>query len=133
MMKKLLALGLTFMMSLSVVAMPGITAHAANNITLDQAKSIALDNAGYTEKEVTLVKAKTEPPVKTGKVTKESAIAIALSDAGYSEKDVTLLHAKKDYDDGKDIFEVEFKVGHIEYNYDIDIATGEIIDFDIDD
>ena len=40
---------------------------------------------------------------------------------------------KKDYDDGMEVWEVEFHKGFIEYNYDIEVSTGQIVDFDIDD
>ena len=63
----------------------------------------------------------------------DRAKEIAFDHAGLSTKDVTLTKVKKDYDDGKEVFEVEFHVGFDEYNYNKDVATGEILDFEIDD
>ena len=32
-----------------------------------------------------------------------------------------------------EIYEVEFRVGLTEYNYDIAVSNGQIVDYDIDD
>lgn len=68
-------------------------------------------------------------------ITEEEAKAAAFSDAGVNESDVSRIRVKKDRDDGRDIYEVEFYVDRLEYDYDIDLNTGTIIskDFDIDD
>ena len=78
--------------------------------------------------------ATTTPKVdSSAKVTKDQALQIALDHAGLTTKDVTLPKVKKDYDDGKEVYEVEFHVGFNEYSYNIDVATGEILDFEIGD
>ena len=78
--------------------------------------------------------ATTTPKVdSSAKVTKDQALQIALDHAGLSAKDVTLPKVKKDHDDGKEVYEVEFHVGFYEYSYNIDVATGVILDFEIDD
>ena len=66
-------------------------------------------------------------------ITLDRAKEIALDHAGLTTKDVTLPKVKKDHDDGKEVYEVEFHVGFNEYSYNIDVATGEILDFEIDD
>lgn len=77
---------------------------------------------------------KTSPKADSSvKVTKDQALQIALDHAGLTTKDVTLPKVKKDHDDGKEVYEVEFHVGFNEYSYNIDVATGEILDFEIDD
>ncbi|MBP5596001.1 MAG: PepSY domain-containing protein [Pseudobutyrivibrio sp.] len=75
----------------------------------------------------------TGAPVVNGSITEDQALQIALADAGYTTKDVTYSTVKKDYDDGVEVYEVEFRVGRYEYNYDIEISTGRILDFEIDD
>ena len=55
---------------------------------------------------------------------------IALAHAGYSESKVRRLIVGRDYDNGKLEYEVEFYVGNIEYNYEIDAASGNIIDYE---
>ena len=60
---------------------------------------------------------------------------IALSHAGLSASDVRELKAELDTDDGRVHYDVDFKQGTTEYDYDIDAVTGEIIKYDseIDD
>ena len=52
---------------------------------------------------------------------------IALSNAGVSEGDITGYRIKRDYDDGIVKYEVDFYVGNVEYEYDINATTGAII------
>ena len=68
-------------------------------------------------------------------VTEEEAKKIALDDAGVSESNVTRIRMKREYDDGRELYSVEFYVDAEEYDYDIEISSGKIIskDFDIDD
>lgn len=62
---------------------------------------------------------------------------IALSDAGLKENEVSELSVELDNDDdnNKTIYEVGFKHGQQEYDYDIDATNGKILDKDqeIDD
>ena len=37
---------------------------------------------------------------------------------------------KLDWDDGMSIYEIEFKAGGYEYSYEVDAATGSIVEFD---
>ncbi|MDY3926569.1 MAG: stalk domain-containing protein [Anaerotignum sp.] len=55
---------------------------------------------------------------------------IALQDAKLKEKDVTFVTTKSNHDDGRKIYEVEFYYDDVEYDYEIDARTGEILDFD---
>ncbi len=60
-----------------------------------------------------------------GYVGKEAALNAALANAGateYTDMDVDL-----DLENGVMVYEVEFKVGNIEYDYDIDALTGAIL------
>ena len=52
--------------------------------------------------------------------------------AGVTEKDVTWPRVHMDYDDGWQVYEVEFRVGWTEYNYDIDAVTGQILGYESD-
>lgn len=63
---------------------------------------------------------------------KEKAKAIALSHAGLSESQVYKLKCELDRDDGKVLYEVEFKADGYEYEYDIDAANGNILKWDKD-
>ena len=56
----------------------------------------------------------------------------AFAHAGVSDKDVTLERVKLDKDDGRFEYEVDFRVGNTEYEYDIDALTGEVREADRD-
>ena len=62
-------------------------------------------------------------------ITQDDALAIAMKHAGVTEKDVTWPRVHMDFDDGWQIYEVEFHVGWTEYNYDIDAVSGQILSF----
>ena len=70
-------------------------------------------------------------PTATTPLTEAEAITIVLTHAKLSEADVTHLHVEYDRDDNN--FEVEFYCNRMEYNYEIDAATGTILDYEIDD
>ena len=67
-------------------------------------------------------------------IDEEKAKSIALSDAGVKEADTSYLVVKADYDDGTAVYDVEFYVAStkLEYDYEIDAATGEIRSMDQD-
>lgn len=58
----------------------------------------------------------------------EKAKQIALSNAGVSQNDVTGYRIKRDYDDGIVKYEIDFYVGNVEYEYDIDANTGAVLE-----
>ena len=57
----------------------------------------------------------------------EKAKEIALAHAGLSNDRVSFVKAKLDYEDGVKVYEIEFKVGNVEYEYDIRVSDGAII------
>ena len=64
----------------------------------------------------------------------DQAKKIALEEAGRAESEVVFKKAEKDYDDGREVFEVEFMVpGKVKYEYDVDAHTGAVVDQDLDD
>ena len=65
----------------------------------------------------------------------EAAKQIALAHAKVALKDVTFIKAELDTEDGRAVYDIEFYSGNVEYDYDIDAVSGEIIsnDFDIED
>ena len=65
-------------------------------------------------------------------ITPEDAQNIALEHAGVTAEEATGLHTVMDIDDGRQEYDVEFRVGHLEYEYEIDAATGKILSTDID-
>ncbi len=66
-------------------------------------------------------------------ISKTEAREIALKDAGLSENDVKITKCKIDFDDGAAKYEVEFRtVDGYEYEYEIDVETGKILDKDVE-
>ena len=72
----------------------------------------------------------------TGTVDEAKAQEIALAHAGVKAADATITKSKLDYDDGRQVYEIEFTVssgtGYTEYDYEIDAATGKIVSYDYD-
>ena len=57
--------------------------------------------------------------------------AIALKDAGFSETDVRMIKCEKDFDDGIEIYEVEFfGPNGMKYEYDLRASDGAILEKD---
>ena len=62
----------------------------------------------------------------------DRAKQIALEDAGLKEEDVKFTTAKFEDDNGRKEYDVEFYSGSLEYEYEIDAMTGEILDSDVE-
>ena len=69
----------------------------------------------------------TEAPEKAqaSEISVEKAKQIALSHAGVGSARFT--KAKIDYENGVKVYEIEFKVGNMEYEYDINVVNGAIV------
>ncbi|MCD8181005.1 MAG: PepSY domain-containing protein [Firmicutes bacterium] len=65
-------------------------------------------------------------------ITLEEAKAAALEDAGLDADDVTFTKAKLDYDDGALVYDIEFRYGTTEYEYEINASTGAVVSYDVD-
>ena len=65
-------------------------------------------------------------PTEPQRLTKEEAISIALADAGLGQDQVTGLRVEFDYDGGVPEYEVDFRHGGYEYDYEIHAETGAI-------
>ena len=68
-----------------------------------------------------------EAPTKAqvSEISVEEAKQIALSHAGVGSARFT--KAKIDYENGVKVYEIEFKVGNMEYEYDINVLNGAIV------
>ena len=62
---------------------------------------------------------------QTSEISAEKAKQIALSHAGLGA--ATFTKVELDTDDGIKVYEIEFKVGNVEYEYDINVSNGAII------
>jgi uncharacterized membrane protein YkoI len=63
-------------------------------------------------------------------LTAEEATAIALEHAGLTAEEVTGLKVKKDREKGIRVWDVEFRQGDWEFDYDVDIETGAVVKWD---
>ena len=93
-----------------------------------------MDSEDYAEMEALQKKAAGGTAANDGSVNEDKALEAALAHANVAAADATEVKVKLDYDDdlGQEVYDVEFKAGGIEYSYDIDPATGEILHFESD-
>ena len=85
-------------------------------------------NSGQNSSNQTQTPAQTQTTAPAGQqISAEDAKSIALADAGVTAADVRELKAELDTDDAVVHYDVDFKVGNTEHDYDIDANTGAII------
>ncbi len=65
-------------------------------------------------------------------VSEDYALLAALEHVGFVKDDMLYSSVEKDTEDGVEVYEVEFQVGHQEYNYEIEAATGNILSYELD-
>lgn len=63
----------------------------------------------------------------TGAVDEAKAQEIALAHAGIKAADAAITKSKLDYDDGRQVYEIEWYANGAKYDYEVAVATGEII------
>lgn len=116
------------MMSLlAVLLLPSLLGCSAAGKQLNAAKAESrMDMAGNA-----LQTAAT--PSNEGLLTKEQAQAIALEHAGFTADQVERLRTEYEIDDGIPRYEVRFRQGRWEYDYEINAETGAILSYDRDD
>lgn len=63
-------------------------------------------------------------------ITAEDAKTIALNHAGVQTSQAAKVKVEQEYEKGRRVYEVEFRVGNMEYQYTIDAATGAVLEYD---
>lgn len=63
-------------------------------------------------------------------ISRKKAKSLALKHAGINEKDAFAISVEKDRDDGRVLYEIEFKAGGYEYSCNVDAYSGKISDFE---
>ena len=71
-------------------------------------------------------------PASKDLIGEAKAKELALGHAKLSASDVTFIHVELDWENGRQVYDVEFYSGAKEYDYEIDAKTGEIVSFDYD-
>ena len=64
-----------------------------------------------------------------GPLTVEQAKQAALNYAGVNASEAAFTKAYKGFDDGREVYEIEFYANNTEYDMDVDVFTGRITDF----
>ncbi|MDC4239910.1 PepSY domain-containing protein [Clostridium tertium] len=90
--------------------------------------SIAMSISGCNNKDINDNINKSD----TRKVTLEQAKEIALKHANLINDQVSFIRAETDLDNGIEKYDIEFYHENIEYDYEINVANGEIIEYDHD-
>ncbi len=66
-------------------------------------------------------------------ISREDALAAACAHAGVAQADLSYSQVEFDSEDGLMVYEVDFRTGTTEYEYDINAVTGEVIKFERED
>ena len=61
------------------------------------------------------------------KIGRDKAIEIAFAHADVKKSDVRDLECELDRENGILVYDIEFEVGNMEYDYEINAATGEVV------
>ena len=64
-----------------------------------------------------------------GPLTVEEAKQVALDYAGVKAADANFTKAHRDFDNGREVYEIEFYAFNTEYDMDVDVLTGKVTDF----
>ena len=95
-------------------------------------KDLDIENFSIPKKKATTTKSKVKTSTKKAAkdIGVEKAKSIALKDAGVSN--VKFTKAKVDYGNGIKVYDIEFRKGNKEYDYEIEAATGKIRERNVD-
>jgi uncharacterized membrane protein YkoI len=122
-------------LSLTILLLLTGGAFAAQSFTKQPARALntqsVMDQTKPISQTVPSVSA-TPTTVVSSFIGEARAKEIALAHAGLKESEVNFVRVHLDYDNGRQEYEVEFYSDNVEYDYDIDALTGEIMSYDSD-
>ena len=96
--------------------------------TADPAASAPAQTSGSASAQAqTSAAAPAQNATSTGTVDEAAAQKIALEHAGVKAADATITKSKLDYEDGRQVYDIEWYAGGAKYDYEIATDTGEII------
>lgn len=70
--------------------------------------------------------------VQSDGITEQEALAVALTHAGVKEDNVTSQRIQRDYEDGKEVYDIEFYADGNEYEYEIGVTDGSVVKADFE-
>lgn len=85
------------------------------------------ENATVTKENDSVYSAGTKKQISV-----DEAKQIAMAHVNLAQKDVTFVKTKLDNEDNRIVYKIEFVISNIEYDYEIDAVSGEIISSDSD-
>ena len=100
------------------------TAPAAASDTTPAQNSDTTQNSATTQSQSP---ATASSQTVTGTVNEETAQKIALEHAGLKATDATITKSKLDYEDRRQVYEIEWYAGGKKYDYEIAVDTGEVL------
>lgn len=106
-------------------AKTGKILYKENDIDDDYVSSSSINNGTGSN-------ASTSNSSSSSTISRDKAKSIALNDAKAKESSIRELEIELDKDDGRMLYEIEFKAGNKEYQYEINAVTGKIIERDIE-
>ena len=124
---------LVFMVITTLLIMAGCSSTPAEDQTTDDQQATATEEvqedtaADTTQAEPA---AATQADAAAEGISEQEAKEIALNHAGFKESDVEFTKVNKEMDDGVWQYEIEFVAGEMEYDYDINAETGDVMSFD---
>ena len=65
-------------------------------------------------------------------LTMEAAKQAALKQVGVAESDTRRMEIDFDYEHGMAVYEIEWKAGWTEYEYEINASTGKVVSYEVD-
>lgn len=74
----------------------------------------------------------TVPSASDRDIGEEQALSAALAHAGIAAQQAKAVSVHADTDDGRRVYEIAFRAGEYKYEYEIDAATGDILEQDAD-
>ena len=120
----------------TIQAQPEQTTDAWASQTGETTPSTATGNQNNTATTKPTAGQTTTTPAANGQITLEQAKETALKHAGLKADAVTFVKAEQDCENGKLVYEVEFVTNDggkvVEYDYEIDAATGSVVSYDYD-
>ena len=108
---------------------------ASSTVTLSSGELLVTDADSFVQTG-TATQPAAGKPVQTGstaQITAEQARSKALAHAGLSASQVYFVQTKLEWEDGRQVYDVEFYTSdYREYDYEIDAASGAVLGFDYD-
>lgn len=127
-----LLIALLTLSALTGCAAPMVDTVVMNRLPVSKPKTVEAIPPAFPEVTEPVRPLSPEPEAAPAGITEEEAAWIALDHAGLDQNQVTHLRARYDRDDRIPEYDVEFREGRWEYEYEIHAETGKILSWEKD-